>query len=182
MQKIILLLFIISCLTACSQKKQNRLPAPASISSAQLLIKGKTFTTNRIGTISPFASGIEKEKPYKWFDEEKELDDFAKKYQAEREKFVLQFVNDTLVKITDDEKTWDAVFMIDDEQKDEEKAGMKFRFSYPDQDGSFNFPGSTEPMLLTTTYFIAGANDNEIVLETPRQFNRSKVVIWMKAK
>ncbi len=171
-----------SCLIACSQKKENSLPAPVSKSAVQKLITGKTFVTSRIGTLSPFASGLDKEEPYKWFDEEKELNDFAKKYQAERIEFVLQFVNDTLVKITDDGKTWDAVYKIDEGVKDEEKAGMKFRFIYPDIEGTMSFPGATEPMVLTSTYLIAGVNDNAMIVETPRQFNRSTVVLWMKEK
>ncbi|MEO5947687.1 MAG: hypothetical protein ABIP79_12795 [Chitinophagaceae bacterium] len=182
MQKLIASLFIISCLIACSQKKENSLPAPTSKTEVQKIIAGKTFITDRIGTLSPFAAGMDKEKPFRWFDAEKELDDFAKKYQTERELFVLQFVNDTLVKITDDGKTWDAVYNIDEEVKDEEKAGLKFRFIYPDKEGTMSFSGTTEPMILTSTYFIAGVNDNAMIVQTPRQFNRSTVVLWMKEK
>lgn len=182
MQKLIVSLFVISCLTGCSQKKKNSLPAPASKQEIQKLITGKTFVTDRIGTLSSFASTMNKEEPYEWFDEEKEQNDFAKKYQAEREKFMLQFVNDTLVKITDDGKTWDAVYKIDEEVKDEEKAGMKLRFTYPDKESTMNFPGATGPMILTSTYFIAGIEGNEMVVETPRQFNRNTVVLWMKEK
>jgi len=182
MQKLITSLFVVSCLIGCSQKKENTLPAPVSKGDVQKLIAGKTFVTDRTGTLSPFASGLDKEKPYRWFDEEKELNDFGKKYQTERETFVLQFVNDTLVKITDDGKTWDAVYKIDEEIKDKEKAGLKFRFIYPDKEGTMSFPGTTEPMMLTLSYFIAGVKDNAIIVETPRQFNRNTVVLWMKEK
>lgn len=182
MQKLITSLFVVSCLIGCSQKKENTLPAPVSKGDVQKLIAGKTFVTYRTGTLSPFASGLDKEKPYRWFDEEKELNDFGKKYETERKTFVLQFVNDTVVKITDDGKTWDAVYKIDEEVKDEEKAGMKFRFRYPDKDGSMSFPGATEPMILTSTYFIAGVKGNAMIVETPREFNRSIVVLWLKGK
>lgn len=182
MKKLIASLVVMSCIIACSQKKENSLSAPVSKGELQKLIAGKTFTTSRVGTLSPFASGIDKEDPYRWFDEEKEQNDFAKKYETERKAFALQFVNDTLVKITDDGKTWDAVYKIDEEVKEEEKAGIKFRFTYPDKEGSMRFPGATEPMLLTSTYSIAGSNNNEMILETPREFNRSTVVLWMKGK
>lgn len=182
MKKLIVYLLVMSCLIGCSEKEENSLSAPVSKAEVQKLITGKTFTTSRVGTLSPFASGIDKEEPYRWFDEEKELNDFTKKYQVEREKFVLQFVNDTLVKITDDGKTWDATYKIDEEVKDEEKAGLKFRISYPDKEATMSFPGATEPMILTSTYFIAGVNDNAMVVETPREFNRSTVVLWMKGK
>ncbi|MBK6991574.1 MAG: hypothetical protein IPH34_06980 [Chitinophagaceae bacterium] len=182
MKKLIASLLVMFCLIGCSQKKENSLPAPVSKGDLQKLIAGKTFTVSRIGTISPFASGLDKEEPYRWFDEEKEQNDFAEKYQSEREKFVLQFMNDTLVKITDDGKIWDAAYKIDEEVKDEEKAGMKFQFTYPDTDGTMSFPGTTEPMVLTSTYFVAGIKDNTMIVETPRQFNRSTVVLWMKVK
>ncbi len=68
---------------------------------------------------------MDKEKPNRWFDEEKELNDFAKEYQEERMKFILQFVNDTLLRITDDGKTWDAVYKFDEQQKDKEKTWNK---------------------------------------------------------
>lgn len=182
MKKFIASLFVISCLIGCSQKKENSLPAPVSKAEVQKSIAGKTFVTSRIGTLSPFASGLDKEKPYRWFDEEKELNDFGKKYETERKAFVLQFVNDTLVKITDDGKTWDAVYKIDDEVKDKEKAGLKFRFIYPDKEGTMSFPGTTEPLILTSSYFIAGVKDNAIIVETPREFNSSTVVLWMKER
>lgn len=183
MKKIIISLVVILCLIACSEKKkENTLPAPDSVSQVVKLVSGKTFVTERIGTVSPFADKMDKEKPNRWFDEEKELNDFAKKYQAEREKFTLQFVNDTLLSITDDGKTWDAIYKIDAEMKNEEKAGSKLRFTYSDKEGTMSFPGVSEPMILTSTYFIAGINDKAIVLETPREFNRSTVVVRMKAK
>lgn len=182
LQKLIASLLIMSCFVACSQKKENSLPAPVSKAAVQKSVSGKTFVTSRIGTLSPFSSGLDKEKPFRWFDEEKELNDFAKEYQTDREAFVLQFVNDTLVKITDDGKTWDAMYKIDEEVKNEEKAGLKFRFIYPDKEGTMSLPGTTEPMILTSSYFIEGANNNAMIVETPREFNRSTVVLWMKEK
>lgn len=183
MKKMIVSLVVFSCLIACSEKKkENILPAPSSVTEITNLIKNKTFSTERIGTLSPFAAKMDREKPNRWFDEEKELDDFAKEYQIERMKFTLRFVNDTLASITDDGKSWDAVYKIDEEVNNEEKVGVKLRLSYPDKEGAMSFPGATEPMTLTSTFFVAGINANAMVLETPRQFNRSTVVVWMKAK
>lgn len=183
MKKIVVSLLAISCLIACSEKKkENTLPAPATVAEVVKLVAGKTYSTERIGTVSPFSDKMDKEKPNRWFDEEKELNDFAKKFQIERMKFILSFVNDTLLKVTDDGKTWDAVYTIDEEIRNEEKTGMKLRFTYPDKEGTMSFPGATEPMMLTSTYFIAGINNKAIVLETPREFNRSTVVVWMKVE
>lgn len=182
MKKLFALLIVSLAFIACSQKKENQLPAPASVAETHKSILGKTFVTDRVGTVSPFSSSMDKEQPNRWFDEEKELNDFAKEYQTERNKFILQFVNDTLLKVTDDGKTWDAVYKIDEEKKEDEKSGMKLRFSYPDNEGTMNFPGAIGPMILTSSYFIAGKNEKGMILETTRKFNNGTVVVWMKEK
>lgn len=180
------LLFSISAsllFISCSDQKEIKIPVPpASVTSVKASIKGKTFITSRVGTLSPFATGIDKEKPFRWFDEEKEPGKFTKDYEAERKKFQLVFVNDTTLRITDDDKTWDAVYKIDDAVKDEEKPGIRLRFSYEDKESSMNFPGATTPMTLTSSYLVAGLSDNEMIVQAPREFNRQPVMLWMKKK
>lgn len=158
------------------------MPAPTSVVDTHKSIVGKSFVTDRVGTVSPFTSGMDREQPNRWFDEEKELNDFAKEYQTERKSFILEFVNDTLLKVTDDGKIWDAFYKIDEAINENEKSGMKLRFSYPDQEGNMNFPGAIGPMILTSSYLIAGKNEKEMILETTRKFNNSTVVVWMKEK
>ena len=67
-------------------------------------------------------------------------------------------------------------------QKNTSQKEKNLFFTYPDTDGTMSFPGTTEPMVLTSTYFVAGIKDNTMIVETPRQFNRSTVVLWMKVK
>lgn len=174
--------FVVISIACCSPKKENTLPAPFSVSAVETSLRGKTFLTKKIGTISPFADKMDKEKPNRWFDEEKELNDFAKEYQKERMKFILHFVNDTLLRITDDGNSWEAVYKIDEQQMEKEKPGIKLRCTYPDKKGIMNFPGASGPMMLTSTYLISGIGNQELVIETPREFNSRKVVIWMKEK
>lgn len=183
MYKIYVFVLVFIGLISCSQKKKNKLPFPESTSTVESFVKGKTFVMDRVGTVSPFSDKMDKEKPYRWFDENKKPDDFAKKYEEERMKFVLQFINDTLARITDDGKTWEANYKVDSNQGEKEKAGLKLRFSYEDKEGNMNFPGmGNEPVIFTSTYFIGGMNDKEIILEAPREFNRSSLVVWMKVK
>ena len=74
------------------------------------------------------------------------------------------------------------MYKIDEEIKDKEKAGLKFRFIYHAKEGTLSFPSTTELMMLTVNYFIAVKKDNAMIVETPRQFNRNTVVLWMKEK
>lgn len=183
MNKIIVFLLAVISMASCSPKKKNMLPAPEAVSTVEAFVKGKNLVMDRVGTVSPFADKMDKEKPYRWFDEIKEQNDFGKKYEEERMKFMLQFVNDTLVRITDDGKTWDANYKIDANQGEKEKAGLKLRFSYEDKEGNMNFPGiANEPVIFTSTYYIGGMNDEEIILEAPREFNRNTLAVWMKIK
>jgi len=177
----VLLGFTAICFS-CSDKKESVPPAPASVQNVKEIIKGKKYLTVRVGTLSPFAATMDKENPFNWFDEMKTTDDFTKKYEGERKKFVLQFVNDTTLRISDDNKTWDAKYEIDATQKEDETAGIRLRFSYIDKENSMSFPGANSPMTLTASYRIAAINLNSLLVEAPREFNRRPVMLWMKSK
>jgi len=170
-------------LLSCSGKKETVSPVPpSSVGIVKDMIKGKTFLTSRVGTLSPFADGIDKDKPYKWIDEEKEPDKFTNDYEEERKKFQLAFVNDSTVRITDEGKTWDAIYKIDDSMEQDETVGIRLRFSYEDKENTMNFPGAATPMILTSSYLVAGLSDNEMIVQAPRKFNNHPVVLWMKKK
>lgn len=180
------LLFSISAsllLISCNGKKGAAVPAPPSSTAAvKEMINGKTFITSRVGTLSAFANGIDKDKPFEWFDEEKDADKFTQDYESGRKKFQLVFVNDTTLQITDDDKTWDAIYKIDDTVQEDEKPGIRLRFSYEDKENSMSFPGATTPMMLTSSYLVAGIGENEMIVQAPRKFNNRPVVLWMKKK
>lgn len=173
---------VIAGFISCSNHEEKQPAAPDSISSVQQLITGKTFITNRVGTLSPFATGIDKDKPFQWFDEEKNPSKFMKDYEDDRKKFQLTFVNDTALRISDDGKTWDASYEIDDSTKEEEKPGIRLRLSYEDKENSMSFPGATTPMMLTASYLIAAISGDAMILQAPREFNRQHVILWMKQK
>lgn len=170
-------------LISCNGKKEATIPGPPSSTTAvKEIINGKTFITSRVGTLSAFANGIDKEKPFIWLDDEKESDKFTKDYETERKKFQLVFVNDTTIRITDDGKTWDAVYKLDDAVQEDEKPGIRLRISYEDKEGSMGFPGTTTPMMLTSSYLVAGIGENEMIVEAPRKFNNRPVILWLKRK
>lgn len=167
-------------LLSCSEKKESiNLPqSPESEADIKKSIVGKHFTTSRIALASPFE--LEEKPSYDWMEEMKDTTLFFKTYLQERKKFSLSFQNDSVAIIFDDNKTTNGIYKIDSEKKEDEKDGFKLRFSYPDS--SMSFPGATEPMIMTSTYYIAGVNGKELFLELPREYNNRKVLALLKVK
>jgi hypothetical protein len=154
------------------------LAKPASPDAVYHFVKGKKFDTKHVATLSPFA--MDSKDPYEWMDEKKDTSQFSRDYLKERMAFSLHFINDTSITIHDDGKTIDGTYKFDNEISDDEKEGVKLRVSYPDS--SMSFPGMSGPMIMTATYFIAGADEKNLLLETPRSFNNRRIVVIMQAK
>ncbi len=166
---------------SCSNEKKEETPppAPVSISSVNAFIKGKSFSTYKVGTISNFE--MDKENPYQWLDEKKDTTKFMRDYLAGRVKFAIQFVNDSTATLTDDGKTISAIYKLDNKTGEDEKEGIKFRFTYEDKDGEM-MPGATDPVIMTSTYIIKGIDAENLLLEAPRELNNRKLAVLMKAK
>ncbi|MEI9946511.1 MAG: hypothetical protein WDN26_20100 [Chitinophagaceae bacterium] len=176
--KIVLMALAAAFIVACNSNKDAETsipPKPSSIEAVKQLVKGKKYRTQKVATVSPFE--MDKEKPYEWMDEMKDTSTFFKKHLADRMKFTLNFVNDTAVMMNDEEKIINGTYNLDTKTGEEEKEGIKLRISYPDS--SMNFPGSTGVMIMTATYFVAGADEKSILLETPRSYNNRKVAILL---
>lgn len=151
-------------------------PKPSSPEALKKFVAGKSFKSIKAGTVSPFQ--MDKENPYQWLDEKKDTTTFARNFISKRMQFTLQFVNDSSVIFTDDGKQTAGIYLFDTETGEEEKEGIKLRISYVDT--SMYFPGASGPVTLTSTYPVAGADDNSLLLGTPRSFNNRPVVILMK--
>ena len=178
MRTIFLLLTITLIAESCgnSAGETVTIPAkPASPDAVKQYVKGKTYKSIKAGTASTFE--IDKENPYQWLDEKKDTTKFVRNYLAERLQFTLQFVNDTAVEFTDDNKKTTGVYKFDTETGEDEKEGVKLRISYVDT--SMQFPGASGAATMTYTYPVAGADEKSLLLETPRSFNNRKVVILM---
>lgn len=153
-------------------------PKPGMVNEVLNIIKEKNYSAVKIATLSPFE--MDAANPYTWFDELKDTASFTKDFLKENLAMKLQFKNDTGVALIDDNKKTEAIYKLDTAVRDEEKSGIKLRISYPDS--SMNFPGITEPMIMTYTFYILGINEKELLLETPRSYNNRKVIILFNSK
>lgn len=181
MKRLLSLLSVILFFTACTNDQPGSmyLPAkPVSTETAYQLVKGKTFDTKYVATLSPFA--MDNKSPYEWMDEKKDSSKFSRDYLKARMAFSLQFINDSSILIHDDGKTINGTFKMDSEIFENEKEGLKLRISYPDT--SMSFPGMTEPMIMTFAFLIAGVDEKNLLLETPRSYNNRRVAVLMQSK
>ena len=91
--------------------------------------------------------------------------------------FSLNFLNDTAVIVFDEGQEKQGTWKVDTITNGEEPTGVKLRISHMD----LGF-GSNDSMKVTYTYPVSGMNDKQLLLLTPRDINRRKVVVLMEAK
>jgi hypothetical protein len=171
-------LFFIACNNSNTTEHVPVPSAPSSAATASQSVKGKMYETKKVAILSSFKTDTE--GPYEWMNDSKDTTDFFKNYLAERMAFSLQFTNDTSVIMQEEGNTISGTYKFDNESREDEKEGIKLRISY--EDSSMSFPGSTEPMVMTYTYLVAGADEKSLLLETPRSFNNRKVCVLMQVK
>lgn len=135
------------------------------------LVKG-VFTVEQVG----LGSSSVMNEPVQWMNEETDKAKAEQDFIADRKSLTLHFINETEVKLTDNQRNIRAQYQL---EKDASKTVlMKLTF----EDKTFSFPGSNEPMKLTYTYRIRGIDENRLLLETPRQYKYRPVVLLMKKK
>ena len=128
-------------------------------------------------TISPFV--MDKENPYEWMDGKKDSSALTMQFRNDRLQMKMKFLSDSIVSLTDDYKTTEVAYRFDTTPGPPKKGNMALLLSMPNK--SMTMPGMTEPMMMTYTYNIHGADDNRLFLETPRSFNNQKVMVLLKA-
>ena len=191
-KKYIIALFATVMLLSCTEnKKEESLPAkPKDVNSVQTLIKGKKYTTKKLGFYDIIF--VDGEKGVKWIDvaeKQKPLaknpdDNFTKMELEpieEELKFGVQFVNDTAATVFVRDTSFAASYVVNDGvgQYDEVKEGIKIRLTYTDP--SFSFGGG-EPMEMTVTYVVIGADDKRLLVQTPRSIDRKPLISLLKAE
>jgi len=161
--------FIQSCNEVNSDKKELVIPKmPASVDAVKAEIKNKSYEVIDVGTIDLF-------NEFNWASASKDTSKFYTDYIAERKGFTLQFLNDSTAKANDEKKIFEATYNLEKDTS----AAVLLNLQYVDSSFSFN-PG--EPMMMTSTYKIRGIDNNSLLLETPREMNRRKVILLMKKK
>jgi hypothetical protein len=180
MKQLFILSFTLIVIYSCSNsdKPASRIPDyPASPVAVKEAIKGKTFSTTEVAYISPFA--MDKENPYEWMDGTKDSSINTLSFRNERLKMKMKFVSDSIVSVTDDNKTIEAGYRFDTVAGPAKRGNIVLLLSVPDS--SINFPGMTGPVMMTYTYNVHGADDKRLFLETPRSYNNLKVLVMLKA-
>lgn len=167
-QAILFTSLLVSCNQVDSAKKELAIPQPPpSPGAAKTAIKNKKYNVEEVGTLDLL-------NEYDWTTAS-DTSKFYSDYIAERKAFALSFANDSVVTVTDEKKNFAATY---DLQKDTGCA-LLLDIHYLDSSFSFN-PG--EATMMTLSYKIHGLNNQYLLLETPRELNRRKVVLLMKAK
>lgn len=191
-KKYVIALFATVMLLSCTEnKKEESLPAkPKDVNSVQTLIKGKKYTQQKLGFYDIII--VDGEKGVKWIDvaeKQKQLaknpdDNFTKMELEpieEELKFGVQFINDTVATVFVRDTSFAATYVVNDVvgQYDEVKEGIKIRLTYTDP--SFSFGGG-EPMEMTVTYVVIGADDKRLLVQTPRAIDRKPLISLLKAE
>jgi hypothetical protein len=185
------LLATVILLSCTENKKEESLPAkPQDVNSVQTLIKGKKYTTQKIGFYDIII--VDGERDVKWIDVAKKQTQLAKNPDdnftkmelepiEEELKFGVQFVNDTAATVFVRDTSFAATYVVNDVvgQYDEVKEGIKIRLTYTDP--SFSFGGG-EPMEMTVTYVVIGADDKRLLVQTPRAIDRKPLISLLKAE
>lgn len=190
-KKYVSALFATVILFGCVENKKDSLPAkPQDVNSVQALIKGKKYTTQKVGFYSNLT--VNEQTDMDWIDIAEKKEQLAKDPNnitaetelkaAEREmKFVLQFVNDTLATVFSNDTRISATYTIDDIVDDysKDKESVKLRLRYADP--SFSF-GNEPAMEMTYTFVVDGADDKSLLLQTPRTINRQPLISLLVAE
>lgn len=190
-KKYVSALFATVILFGCVENKKDSLPAkPQDVNSVQALIKGKKYTTQKVGFYSNLT--VNEQTDMDWIDIAEKKEQLAKDPNnitaetelkaAEREmKFGVQFVNDTLATVFSNDSNFPATYIIDDVVDDysKDKESVKLRLRYADP--SFAF-GNEPAMEMTYTFVVDGADDKSLLLQTPRTINRQPLIILLVAE
>ena len=167
--------FIISC---GNKKTASLPPAPVSADSVAKKIIGKKYKAADLALISTLIS--DKNNPYEWFNEIRDTTPFFKNFEKQRLKFGLNFINDSIVEVTDETAMKKATWRIDDQPKSQETAGIFLRLTLPQDEQVV--PGQTGNSTITFSYKVLGMDDKQLFLETPNVFTMRKVAALMKTE
>lgn len=185
------LLATVMLLSCTENKKEESLPAkPQDVNSVQTLIKGKKYTTQKIGFYDIII--VDGERDVKWIDIAEKKKQLAKNTNnmtaqteltaAERElKFAVQFVNDTAATVFSNGTSIPATYAVDNIVDDygNDKESVKIRLTYADPSFSFGNELASE---MTFTFLVVGADEKSLLLQTPRTINRQPLISLLVAE
>ncbi|MEP6675138.1 MAG: hypothetical protein ABJA78_08280 [Ferruginibacter sp.] len=183
MRNIMLLIAAVCIFSACSNQDKVTAPAaPKTVAEVMNSIKGRNYKVDRLGILSSFA--MDSANPVNWNIMKEDTSKFFRDYAKTQMTFTINFSKDSTVSFydTDNKKSIKGIYLVDNDAKlgyEEEKPGIKLRLKYQD---SLEFAGGNTASEMTLSYLVRGMNDKELILETGREINSHKLVVWMKAE
>ncbi len=176
--KTLCLLFIIA-LASCKSGDQMP-PALKTAQNARVLLPGKTWVVKDVGLKAyEFSSEPNPNSPMviDWFSVAKELGEYETKAKESFGKASIELKQDSVANTTGLELTGNQKYFITDEAKDDTPPGVRLEITGGSD--AFKDMGITEA---TFTYFVLGANEKNLLLQTPNEINRRKIVLLLEAK
>lgn len=164
---------------ACGGEKIAALPdPPTSAKQVDAFVKGKKYDVVKVGFYGSLT--VNDKTEMEWIDTTVTKDRTTLSVMEELDQFELHLGTDTTATVIAKGKAFTATWLIDDKEDSfmDETKGIRLRTAYMDPDFSF---GGT-PTTVTYSYLVKGINENEILLELPRDINRRKLIALMKAK
>lgn len=176
--KILCLLFIIALASCKSGDKMP--PTIKTAQDARVLLPGKTWVVKDVG-LKPyeFSSEPNPNSPLviDWFSVAKELGEYETKAKESFGKASIELKQDSVASTTGLELTGNQKYFITDEAKDNTPPGVRLEITGGSD--AFKDMGFTEA---TFTYIVLGANEKTLLLQTPNEINRRKIVLLLEAK
>ncbi|MCR6718952.1 MAG: hypothetical protein NVV59_01400 [Chitinophagaceae bacterium] len=166
-------------ITACGSEKMAALPdPPTSAKQVDAFVKGKNYDVVKVGFYGMLT--VNDKSEMEWIDTTVTKDGTTLSVMRELDEFELHLGTDTTATVISKGNSFPATWLIDDKEDSfmNEAKGIRLRVAYTDPD--FSFGGN--PTKVTFSYVVKGINENEILLELPRDINRRKLVALMKAK
>ncbi len=180
-------LFIVSC-----TQTEKLPPAVSSVAEVATRLKGKTWQVVDIATVTGLQiSYFDKDPANKvpaaapatenlnWLSARKGAEknnEFINEYYDKNLKISFAFNNDSVVTTTgmDAQK---QIFSIENSKNDDKTKGIKLLLTGEGE--PFENMGVSK---FTATYYILGANEKKLILLTPNELNRAKVVYLLEAE
>jgi hypothetical protein len=163
---------------ACNSEKIAALPdPPASAKQVEALVKEKKFSVKELGFYG--ALTVNDKTEMEWIDTTQEPNSMVKNVYKEVVNWEIHFGKDSSGTVVSDGSPYASRWWVDDQPDSEETPGIRIRCSYTDPKFSF---GTAEPMEITFSYLVKGINENQLLLELPRDINRRKLIALMQLK
>jgi len=155
-------------------------PTLKTAQDARVLLPGKTWVVKDVG-LKPyeFSSEPNPNSPLviDWFSVAKELGEYETKAKETFGKASIELKQDSVANTTGLELAGNQKYFITDETKDDTPPGVRLEITGGSD--AFKDMGITEA---TFTYFVLGANEKTLLLQTPNEINRRKIVLLLEAK